>query len=115
MKFIIHMHVKKSQPKMVRVLWAYQTFSPWNFVNRLKQTFLQINLLVVADTEPVQIQRRLICRKLRSVFVFSRPAAHVMPSYTTGQYTIGLFVRPLKQRERNVVRFSAALVGRNVA
>ena len=26
MKFIIHMHVKKSQPKMVRVLWAYQTF-----------------------------------------------------------------------------------------
>ena len=113
MKFIIHMHVKKSQPKMVRVLWAYQTFlfSPWNFVNRLKQTFLQINLLVVADTEPVQIQRRLICRQLRSVFVFSRPAAHVMSSFL---YTIGLFVRPQKQRERNVVRFSAALVGRNV-
>ena len=48
---------------MVRVLWAYQTFlfSPWNFVNLLKLTFLQINLLIVADTEPVQIQRRLIC------------------------------------------------------
>ena len=43
---------------------AYQTFFfTWNFVKRLKQTFLQTNLFfqkMLADREPVQIQRRLI-------------------------------------------------------
>ena len=37
---------KKNQPILVRVLSAYQTFFAWNFVNRLKQTFLQINPFV---------------------------------------------------------------------
>ena len=35
-------------------------FNYWNFVNRWKQTFLQINFSLLADTELVQIQRRLI-------------------------------------------------------
>ena len=62
MKFIVHMHVKKNQAILVRVLQAYQTFLffTWNFVNRLKQTFLQITFLLFADTEPIKIQRRLI-------------------------------------------------------
>ena len=51
MKFIIHMHVKKNQPILVRVLQACQTFLffTWNFVNRLKQTFLQKTFSLLAD------------------------------------------------------------------
>ena len=45
------MHVKKNQPILVRVLKVYQTFLffTWNFVNRLKQTFLQITFSLLAD------------------------------------------------------------------
>ena len=62
MKFIIHMLVKKNQPILVRVLKAYQTFFyfTWNFVNRLKQTFLQTTFSLLADTELIKIQQRLI-------------------------------------------------------
>ena len=55
------MHVKKNKPILVRVLQAYQTFFfTWNFINRIKQTFLQITISLLADTEQIKIQRRLI-------------------------------------------------------
>ena len=64
MKFIIHMPIKKNQPILVRVLWVYQTFAFFtsNSVNRLKQTFLQINPYVAFRhrARPSLIQRRLI-------------------------------------------------------
>ena len=47
MKFIMHMHVKNNQLILVRVLKAYQTF-------------LQTTFSLLADTEPIKIQRRLI-------------------------------------------------------
>ena len=105
MKYI---HVKKNQPILVRVLQAYQTFFfTGNFVNRLKQTFLQTTFSLLADTEPIKIQRRLIdLSKTEKCVRSQRPAAHVLSSFL---YMIGLFVRPQTQRERNVVRFSAAV------
>ena len=62
MKFIIHIHVKKNSLILVRVLYSYQTFFffTWNFINRLKQTFLQTTSSLLADKEPIKIQRRLI-------------------------------------------------------
>ena len=109
MKFIKHIRVKKNQLILVRVLQAYQTFFffTWNFVNRLKQTFLQTTFSLLADTEPIKIQRRLIdLSKTEKCVRSQRPAAHVLSSFL---YMIGLFVRPQTQRERNVVRFSAAV------
>ena len=35
-------------------------FFTWNFVNRLKQTFLQTTFSFLADTDLIKIQRRLI-------------------------------------------------------
>ena len=113
MKFIIHMrmHVKRNQPIVVRGFQAYQTFFffTWNFVNRLKQTFREITFSLLADTEPIKIQRRLIdLSKTEKRFRSERPAANELSSFL---YMIGLFVRPQTQRERNVVRFSAAVSG----
>ena len=55
------MHVKKNQPileESCRLIKPF--FFTWNFVNRLKQTFLQTTFSLLADTEPIKIQRRLI-------------------------------------------------------
>ena len=60
MKFIVHMHVKKNQMILVRVLYQTFFFFNWNFVNCLKQTFLQITFSLLADIEPIKIQQRLI-------------------------------------------------------
>ena len=111
MKFITHMHVRKNQPILVRVLQAYQTFFflTWNFVNRLNQTFLQITFSLLADTGPIKFQRQLIdLSKTEKCVCSQRPAAHILSSFL---YMIGLFIRPQTQRERNVVRFSAAISG----
>ena len=106
MEFIIHMHVKKNQPILVRVLQAYQTFF-FSLVNRLKQNFLQTTFSLLTDTENSKIQRRLIYLSKTEKRVRSqRPAAHILSSFL---YRIGLFVRPQTQRERNVVQFSAAV------
>ena len=112
MKFIIHMHVKKNQPILVRVLQAYQTFLifTWNFVNRLKQTFLQITFLLLADTEPIKTQRRLIdvSKTEKRVRFLASCGSHIVKFLIHD----GLFVRPQAQRERNVVRFSVAVSGK---
>ena len=106
------MHVKKNQLILVRFLQAYQTFFfslGILLINRLKQTFLQTTFSLLADTEPIKIQRRLIdLSKTEKRVRFQRPAAHVLSSFLD---MIGLFIRPQTQRERNVVRFSAAVSG----
>ena len=111
MKFIIHMHVKENQPILVRVLQAYQTFSfffTWNFVNHLKQTFLQTSFSLLAVIEPIKIQRRLIdLSKTEKRVCSQRPAAHVLSIFL---YMIGLFVRPQTQRERMQFDFQQPLV-----
>ena len=98
MKFIIHMHVKKNQPILVSLVGLSNLFFfTWNFVNRLKQTFLQTTLLLLADTEPIKIQRRLIDLSKTEKRVRSYPpAAHVLSSFL---HMTGLFVRP-KTQER---------------
>ena len=45
----------------------------------------------------------------KRVIASSRPAAHVLSSSLC---TIGLFARPQTQKERNMIRFSAALCGK---
>ena len=45
MKFIIHMHVQKKTTTNP----GKSLFFTWNFVNRLKQTFLQIDLFVACS------------------------------------------------------------------
>ena len=57
----MHMHDKKNQLILVRVLRGYQTFfSLGTSLTALNKIFCKLTVSLLADTEPVQIQRRLI-------------------------------------------------------
>ena len=56
------MHVKKNptDPGKSLVGLSNLFLFTWNFVSRLKQTFLQITFSLLADAEPIKIHRQLI-------------------------------------------------------
>ena len=84
-------------------------FFTWNFLDRLKQTFLPINLFV-AWNHRAHLNSATIDWFVKNWGACSLPSTlrHVLSNFL---YMIGLFVRPQTQRERNVVRFSAAVDG----
>ena len=75
MKFIMHMHDKKNQRILVRVLRGCQAFFSLG-------TLLTVSLL--ADTEPVQIHRRLIdLSKIEKRVRFLAPCGSSMVKFVT--------------------------------
>ena len=80
-------------------------FFAWN----LNKLFCKLTFSLPADTEPVQIQQRLIdLPKIEKCVCFLAYCGSCVVKFLI---MIGLFVRPQTQRERNVVLFSAAFCG----
>ena len=51
---MIHMHDKKKQPILEKVMKGYKTFFARNFVNCLKQTLREINLFAAVRPQAAQ-------------------------------------------------------------
>lgn len=59
---MIHMHDKKKQPILEKVMKGYKTFFARNFVNYLKQTLREINLFAAVRQSPLKFSNDcLIC------------------------------------------------------